>query len=498
MVKKRRARSANGKAKNRAFKVTPEVEAFIDAYVKAIEDRTAAIFAGAGLSIPAGFVDWRGLLRNIAREIRLNVDKEHDLIGVAQFHANEKGGRGKINQAVVNEFSRKSKATDNHRILSRLPIQTYWTTNYDKLIEDSLASAQKTPDVKITNENLAINVQLRDAIVYKMHGDVSLPHDVVVTKDDYEDYNVLRQPFSTALQGDLLDKTFLFLGFSFNDPNIGYILSRIRILLGRNQREHFCLMRRVHRPDFKTNAEFHYARTKQELQIRDLKRFAVTVILMDDYKDATVLLRMIEHRVRRKRVFISGSAATYDPLDETESRQFIHDLSKQLVAGGFEVVSGFGLGVGDAVINGALDHVFSTGHRRLERHLILRPFPQFATGGKTLPELWTEYRENMLDESGIAIFLFGNKIDKKTGTVTLANGMEEECAIALAKGIPVIPVGFTGSTSMALWAKLKGKDFEWKTAEVAKAIAGLEKAPSALKLGIHKILKAVKLLQAQD
>lgn len=479
----------------KTFKLTNEMESFVSAYVKAIEDRTAAVFAGAGLSIPAGFVDWRGLLKNIAKDIGLNVDKENDLIAVAQYHVNEKGGRHRINQSLVNEFSAEAKVTENHKILSRLPIQTYWTTNYDKLIENTLSEAGKTPDVKLTTKNLAINVPQRDAIVYKMHGDVSMPDEAVVTKDDYEDYSTQKQLFSTALQGDLLDKTFLFLGFSFSDPNIGYILSRIRILLGKDQREHFCLMRRVQRSDYNSPKEFTVAETRQALQIRDLRRFAINVILVDDYKDITHLLRLIEARVKRKRIFIGGSAAVYDPFKEAEARQFIHDLSKALVKGGYEVVTGFGLGVGDAVINGALDQVYSTKHRSLDRFLVMRPFPQFATGNKKRAEMWTEYRKSMMDESGIAIFLFGNK---KSGEETVpANGLQEEFDIALEKGIPVVPVGFTGSSSQDLWKKLtKDKSkYPWKTKAFNNGIKQLEKAPRKLNSGIPKIMKIVRLLQ---
>lgn len=35
----------------------------IKRYSEALEDGCAAIFIGAGLSVSAGFVDWRGLLK---------------------------------------------------------------------------------------------------------------------------------------------------------------------------------------------------------------------------------------------------------------------------------------------------------------------------------------------------------------------------------------------------------------------------------------------------
>jgi hypothetical protein len=73
------------------------IDSFIEIYVQALHDQNAAIFAGAGLSIPAGLVNWKELLKDIASDIGLDVNKEDDLITVAQFHVNERGGRHRIN-----------------------------------------------------------------------------------------------------------------------------------------------------------------------------------------------------------------------------------------------------------------------------------------------------------------------------------------------------------------------------------------------------------------
>ena len=62
------------------------IESFIRGYVQALKDHNAAVFAGAGLSIPAGMVNWQELLKDIATDIGLDVSKEPDLISVAQFH----------------------------------------------------------------------------------------------------------------------------------------------------------------------------------------------------------------------------------------------------------------------------------------------------------------------------------------------------------------------------------------------------------------------------
>ncbi|NEH60951.1 hypothetical protein GR198_35210, partial [Rhizobium leguminosarum] len=64
---------------------------FADRYLKDIKDENAAIFAGAGLSVGTGLVNWKGLLKDTADELGLNVDKEYDLIALAQYYENEKG-----------------------------------------------------------------------------------------------------------------------------------------------------------------------------------------------------------------------------------------------------------------------------------------------------------------------------------------------------------------------------------------------------------------------
>ena len=170
-------------------------EEFIREYTKAIREGNAAIFAGAGLSRPLGFVDWKGLLKPLADSINLDVNKEHDLLSVAQYYRNQRGTRTSINQAIMNAFSKNVTINENVRIVARLPIFTYWTTNYDEIVENGIRAANRNPDVKSESEQLSVIKPDRDAIVYKMHGDVNNPAKAVLTKEDYELYENHRPLF---------------------------------------------------------------------------------------------------------------------------------------------------------------------------------------------------------------------------------------------------------------------------------------------------------------
>lgn len=112
-----------------------EINAFINKYVKEIRNNNAAFFAGAGFSKESGYVDWKTLLESIASELGLEVEKEHDLVALAQYCYNKHQNRGIINDVIFEEFSKQKEPTQNHRILARLPIGVIWTTNYDDLIE---------------------------------------------------------------------------------------------------------------------------------------------------------------------------------------------------------------------------------------------------------------------------------------------------------------------------------------------------------------------------
>lgn len=114
----------------------PQRQRVVSELLKDLAEDNLAVFAGAGLSASAGFVSWSELLRPIAEELELEIEKETDFVALAQYHCNSNlANRGRLNQLLINELSDEATITENHKILARLPISTFWTTNYDKLIE---------------------------------------------------------------------------------------------------------------------------------------------------------------------------------------------------------------------------------------------------------------------------------------------------------------------------------------------------------------------------
>ena len=472
---------------------------FVDKYLAELRDNNAAVFIGAGLSKSAGYVDWIELLAPVANELGLDANRESDLVGLAQYHVNaNSANRGQLSQILIEKFSDLKDPTENHAILARLPVHTFWTTNYDRLIETALINSGKRIDTKYTKEHLANTIRGRDATIYKMHGDIEHPAHAILTRDDYEKYHLSHAAFITALAGDLVEKTFLFLGFSFTDPNLQYVLSRIRATFATNQRRHFCITKKRKKGETETQNDYEYAEAKQLLMVQDLMRFNIKPIFVDEYSEITTLLNTIENRFRRRTIFISGSAKDYGAWGQSATEDFLTKLAAAFIDKNYRITNGFGLGIGTAIVTGAVQQIYSSKNRSIEEQLVLRPFPIGITNDKDRRETFVRYRQELIAQAGIALFIMGNKaVD---GKIVNADGVKAEFELARKQGLHIIPVGASGWASEDIWKDVI-KDFasyfpkdDGQCAELMNSLGRDVKDPGEL---IEPILKLIDLLSKE-
>ena len=435
-------------------------EQFLRDYSKEIDNGSAALFIGAGLSVRSGFVDWRGLLKEIANDLGLNVDEESDLIALAQYEFNSSRNRYRLNTAIIDEFKTRAAFSEAHRKLARLPIEVIWTTNYDKLIEHSLEAIDKLVDVKCEVKQLPVHLRNTDVTVYKMHGDVDNPDSAVLTKDDYERFDIDRRAFTEMLRTDLTRFCFLFVGFSFTDPNIEYIFGRLRTMLQGANRTHYCIMRRPQKP--KSNANAARQKHKRDLKrfghrIEDLKRFGIRTFVIENHADLEPILQELVNRSIAKNVFVSGSADEYRPMGREQIESLARTLGRELILRGYRLVTGYGLGIGGACILGAYEAAHTMKMKTPGKILMLRMFPRNIKDPKERIETYKKIRSEMMEQSCAVVFLAGNKIDSETGKTIAASGMLKEFAVAKQYQRVLIPVPSTGHVAKKIWDEIEPK-----------------------------------------
>src|SRR5690606_33592196 len=112
-----------------------------------------------------------------------------------------------------------------------------------------------------------------------------------------------------------------------------------------------------------------------------------------------------------------------------------------------------------------------------------------------IPQIWTDYRNDMLANAGIAIFVFGNKL--VNGEIINSNGMEEEFDICLKHSVIPIPIGSTGFISKVLWEKTTNSlnSYYPDNADLHKAIKELGREDISKDAIITNTIKAINILQ---
>jgi hypothetical protein len=106
-----------------------------------------------------------------------------------------------------------------------------------------------------------------------MHGSIDPAGPFVLTRDDYDHYPTSHPRFWQLLQAQSLTKTFLFLGFSFTDPNLELVFRLARTHTADIQREHFAIMKK---PDDSGDPD------------RDAKAMRAFEMKIDDFEKAGV------------------------------------------------------------------------------------------------------------------------------------------------------------------------------------------------------------------
>jgi hypothetical protein len=302
---------------------------FVQQFVDLLRSDNATLFIGAGLSRACGLPSWVELMATPIKMLYGNKISPSDIDTLDFYDIADKfeqiHNRASLEDILKHHFSinpEDYKPHVNHRILTRLPIQRIWTTNYDKVIEKALYDEGKKVTV-IKSDNDFSNSVTEDVKLYKIHGCIDMPREIVITKSDvfqyYRNYEVMNSNFFSSLAED----TFLFLGFGFADANLKTIIGRLFANYKSTGRPHYAVLKA---PDPKNELESH----KFDLTINDLAKFNIRTIAVKDYYEITTLLKDIEKQYIRRNIFISGSHHNFMHHKIFDPNNYAYDLSNYL------------------------------------------------------------------------------------------------------------------------------------------------------------------------
>lgn len=399
----------------------------INEFSKALVDGRGAMFVGSGISTPSGVPGWADLLRDMA-ETRLSIQlsPDDDLPLIAQHIVNRTNNRAPLIAHFRDVLQKTYAQNAYHAILAKTNVKCVWTTNYDTLIEEAFRSQFKVT-VRASDEAISRGGRTPDIEVVKMHGCIeqSNANDLVVTQEDYEDFFEQRPATAHRLRQDLIDRQFLFIGYSYADSNIRNIVVEARRLGKQALRQHYIVLRRVKQG---AKAEIAAKQARQDLWLNDLSRVGIAACQIDEFSELEQILQGIALRSRGQTVFVTGS----HERDSTAAASHPRSVGARLAeVEGLVLLDGQSTGTGRDVTSAYMETCLRNRVDILHRlRLFSNPYaanPSFSNDAKLLPAL-REWRAPLMRAAQVVIVYPG--------------GMGTEAEVQLAKdvGCLLLPV----------------------------------------------------------
>ena len=127
------------------------------------------------------------------------------------------------------------------------------TTNYDNVLK--WACENKNDLIEWDKKALYGQVESlkqnpSKQTIWYLHGKISNPDDIVFTKESYEETYKEDSAVIKIFQTNLLTKSFIFCGFSLEDPYIKMQMEKLKSIFGTNLSKHYMIIQKGQQKDF--------------------------------------------------------------------------------------------------------------------------------------------------------------------------------------------------------------------------------------------------------
>lgn len=218
--------------------------------------KAPVIFVGSGITARYyNTPNWAQLLEMVAEKI--NVDKEildtcknnEEKASELEYHAfymqkpdYEKGEgrrtplRNVIKEIIESKNTIAQEMQDEVDKMSKILPEAIITTNYDTFLEQTFSNRY---DVFVGQDTISHAKGDGSGVIYKIHGCVTKPSSIVITKEDYFEFMEKEKYLYAKLITLFWENPIVFMGYSITDPNVKNILDSMLGVMSEEQKEEF-------------------------------------------------------------------------------------------------------------------------------------------------------------------------------------------------------------------------------------------------------------------
>jgi hypothetical protein len=203
-------------------------------------ERRLIPFIGAGVSMSVRWKDgkeersgpsWDELVNYVATKLNFRPDlirmRGRDLQILEYYKIKNGGNFYPFKNWLVQRLNPPDNALKKsaiHKALAKMTgCETFYTTNFDNFLEQSFLLNGRKCKAVVTEADMSKEADV--CHIVKFHGDLDHPGDMVISETQYEDRLRLASDLDCRFKADTLSNAFLFMGYSFRDPNVSYIFT---------------------------------------------------------------------------------------------------------------------------------------------------------------------------------------------------------------------------------------------------------------------------------
>ena len=207
------------------------------ALVNAYKSGKLILFAGAGVSAGLGLPSWQGLIDHIAKDLGYEPEifaSYGNSLALAEYYKNEKGDLKALCSWLDKHWHRPGidiSSSEIHRHIALGKFARIYTTNYDRWLELAHDHHQILYD-KIASVSDFACANGKNRQIVKFHGDFDDNAPLALDETSFFERLSLDSPLDIKLSNDILGNSVLFIGYSFSDINIRFLLYRLSKMWG--------------------------------------------------------------------------------------------------------------------------------------------------------------------------------------------------------------------------------------------------------------------------